>query len=172
MRSGVKTKEKLGQSQFILIFFAFSFGMILSNLLAQNEVKTEQESIEPLFIYKGIDKTIVDVSPDIKRRLEKLYAEERYLAELAGIELHVHHYANAKGLSVEEASRELFSGLNVENEQINQFYKSHQAEIAKPFYLVKDQIAEQLKFQEIKQAKQNLLHALAESGDLLIIPGR
>lgn len=172
MASDSKAKEKLGRNQFILMFFAFSFGMILANLLAQSSAQNVKATIAPLFIYQGIDKTLADVSPDIKERLERLYREERHLIELAALEQHTHQYAQDKQVSVAQAGELLFSPGDFDESHVSDFYRANQTQIAKPFYEVKAHIKAQLQGQQLKKVKTDLLKDLKEKGDLVILPGR
>lgn len=172
MGSEKKGKEKLGRSQFILMFFAFSFGMILSNLLAQSSAQTNKTQVAPLFIYQGIDKTLDDVSPDIKERLESLYRKERHLIELAALEFHTHQYAQDQQVSIAQASEALFSMTKLDETKVSKFYQDNQAKIAKPFYEVKAQITAQLQGLQIKKVKTDLLKDLLEKGDIVVLPGR
>jgi len=70
-------KTKLDRSQFIMTFFAFSLGMVLSNLLSQSTVEPPKPEKEILFTYKGMDKTVEDLSPDKREKLQRL-AARRY----------------------------------------------------------------------------------------------
>ncbi|WP_156499273.1 hypothetical protein, partial [Oleiphilus sp. HI0061] len=81
----MKESQKPGRTQFIMMFFAFSFGMVLANLLAQNAAQKEVEERAPLLVYKGIDKNLEDLSPEFKERISKLERERRRTLEMAAL---------------------------------------------------------------------------------------
>jgi hypothetical protein len=171
-----KQKENLkpGRTQFIMMFFAFSFGMILSNLIAQSSAQKTEKANAPLFVYQGIDKTLEDISPTFRERIVSLDQKKQHTLELAAIELHVHQYANDKGISIDQAGEELFpASKNEELErQASEFYRENEQALNKPFYQVRDDIRARLEYQNIMKMKQNLLASLKESGNLAILPAQ
>ena len=98
-----------------------------------------------LFVYKGIDKNIDDVSEKFKRRLTRLDGEKQHLLELAAIELHVHQYAADHDISLEEAANQLIVIPEVSEERVSQFYSENKTTLNKPFYEVKAIITQRLK---------------------------
>jgi hypothetical protein len=173
-RKKQKDNEKPGRTQFIMMFFAFAFGMILSNLLAQSSAQRVEDEAPPLFIYKGIDKRLDDISPEFRTRIMELDDERRRALELAAIQLHVYQYAKDKNITPQQAGEELFpaSQRAVDEAQINQFFNENRDELAKPFYQVKNEIKSRLEYQNVAKLKKDLLVSLEESGDLAILPVR
>ena len=171
-RKKSKDGEKPGRTQFIMMFFAFSFGMILSNLLAQSNTQNDERLQAPLFVYKGIDKTLEDISQEFRQQIVTLEDEKRQILELAAIQMHVYQHAKDHGMSIEEAGEAIFPASErlVETEHVSQFYNENQQTIGKPFYQVETEIKAQLAFQRVAKLKEDLLRSLKESGDLAILP--
>ena len=144
--------------------------MILSNLLDQQRSQKPIASDAPLFIYKGIDKNIEDLSSDMKADLDKLEIQKHDLLERAALKQHLYQYAHDKGLSLDEAGDEIFKFTLPSEEQVNRFYQDNAEKINKPFFEVRELIHQQLKLQQIKQAKQKVLSHLIVQGDLAILP--
>lgn len=173
-RKKKKDNEKPGRTQFIMMFFAFSFGMILSNLLAQSNAQKLVKEQPPLFIYQGIDKTLDDISPEFRERIQVLDKQKRETLELAAIQMHAYQYAKEKNINIDQAGEELFpvSERRIEESQISQFYSDNQATLDKPFYQVKHKIKARLEQQNVAKLKRELLASLEQSGDLAILPVR
>lgn len=171
-RKDSKQTEKPGRTQFIMMFFAFSFGMILSNLLAQSSAQKHEEERPPLFIYQGIDKTLDDISLEYRERLLKLEERKRQTLEIAALQMHLYQYAKDKNLSIEDAGEALFpsSELLIDEARVSEFYRENQDVLAKPYYQVKQEIKTRLESENIARMKQKLLASLEESGDLAILP--
>ena len=166
----MKNQKGMGRNQFIMMFFAFSFGMILSNLLDQQSKQNPTESDAPLFIYKGIDKKKEDLSSDMKADLVQLETQKHALLERAALKQHLYQYARDKGMSLDKAGDEIFKFTLPSEAQVNRFYQDNAEKINKPFFEVRDFIYQQLKLQQIKQAKQKVLSHLIAQGDLAILP--
>ncbi len=156
------------------MFFAFSFGMLLSNLIAQNQAQEESTPQVPLLIYKGVDKNLEDLSPEFKERIIALDNQKRQTLELAALQIHIYQYAKDQGLSAVQAGEKLFpeSERAVDAQHISEFYHENQEGIAKPFYQVKQEIASQLEYQRVLKLKEDLLASLQKSGDLAILPSQ
>ena len=162
----IDKKEKFGRNQFILMFFAFSFGMVLSNLITQNKPDRVVNESAPLFIYKGEDKTLDDLSVSLQEKVMRLDKEKRHLLELAAIELHVHQYAHDHQISLLEAEKQLLPIESVSEEQVSRFYNENKERLGRPFYEVKDSIEQGFKNSAIENSKQALLEGLKASGNL------
>jgi len=166
-----KKKEKLNQSHFIMMFFAFSFGLILSNLLAQRSASINANPEGVLFVYKGIDKKQQDLSPDAQESLAKLALQKHALLERAALQQHIHQYAQDNQLSIEAAGKEVFEIKPLPEQRVSEFYQENKSKIDKPFYEVEAYIRKQLMLMEAKQVKKGVLNHLIEKGDLAILPG-
>ena len=165
-----KKKAKFDRSQFIMMFFAFSLGMVLSNLLSQRQVEAPAQQAEILFTYKGKDKTIENLSLS-KREQLKLLAEQRYaILERAALEQYLHDYAALKELDIEQAGKQLFKLEEPSKQEVSDFYTLHAEEIKKPFYEVELQIKKQMLIDLAKKAKVDALSSLIAKGDLVILP--
>ncbi len=148
------------------MFFAFSFGMILSNLIAQKRESQQTVELAPLFIYKGIDKQLSDISEPLQAKLERVSRERQYLLELAAIEMHIHQEAHKQGISLEAASEKLLPIASVSDEEISSFYTENKQSLDRPFYEVKDAITRRLQQTKVEQSKRELLASLIQRGDL------
>jgi len=162
------------RSQFIMLFFAFSFGMILSNLLGQSQAKKPEQADEVLFVYRGVDQTLEDLPRQLAEELTLLDVESdakrRALLSVAALQMHLYDYASTQQLDLNQAGEQLFQ-LNIPDEQaINEFYHQHSGSIDKPFYQVRSDIKKHLTQRYAKQAKQQKLNELIERGDLAILP--
>lgn len=152
-----------------MMFFAFSFGMILSNLLGQSQAVAPEAKEPSLFVYKGIDKTKQDLSPDMLAAVNKLDSRRYRLLENAGLEQHLHQTAYDQNISLEEAGKIMFKLEQPTSSQVDQFYQDNAKKLNKPFYQVKDHIKKQLMSTQAQQAKHKILGGLKGKGDLIIL---
>ena len=165
-------KTKLDRNHFILMFFAFTFGMILSNLIGQKHTLKPNDSAPALFAYKGIDKTENELSPDMKAAYNSLKEKEYRLLENAGLEQHLYQYAHDHSVSFEQAGKEIFDFKEPTEEQISQFYTVNKTVLNKPYFLVKETIKKQLSNLQVKQSKRKVLAMLKKKGDLVVLMRR
>lgn len=161
-------QTKSNQNQFIMIFFAFSLGMVLSNLLSQNATEPEKKAIEILFTYKGIDKTVADLSSINHEALKKLDAKRHALLERAALEQYLYDYAEKEQLTIALAGNKLFKLEEPSKQDINAFYAKHAEQLKQPFYEIKADIKRQLTIQMAHKAKTKALERLIARGDLVI----
>ncbi|MDX1451423.1 MAG: hypothetical protein R3183_02620 [Oleiphilaceae bacterium] len=166
------------RTQLILMFFAFSFGMILSNLLGQGQLMKGKQATgeEILLTYRGIDKTIHDLPEEIAAAYsevsEKLQREQVYLLHNAALQWQLNDYAAQHDLAMDEAAHRYFDWQTPDEQAISRFYHEQADRLAKPFYQVKQEINDYLSLQRAKQARQQRLAELIERGDLIVFPDR
>jgi len=153
-----------------MMFFAFSLGMVLSNLLSQNKNEVQKPVVEILFTYKGVDKTEENLSPENREILQKLAAERYSLLERAALEQYLHDYAALEKLDIEQAGNKLFKLEEPSKQEINDFFIKYAQQIKKPFYDVEADIKKQLTIQKSRKAKSDALAKLTFKGDLMILP--
>jgi len=153
-----------------MMFFAFSLGMVLSNLLSQNKNEVQKPVVEILFTYKGVDKTEENLSPENREILQKLAAERYSLLERAALEQYLHDYAALEKLDIEQAGNKLFKLEEPSKQEINDFFIKYAQQIKKPFYDVEADIKKQLTIQKSRKAKSDALEKLTAKGDLMIFP--
>jgi len=163
-------KTKLDRSQFIMTFFAFSLGMVLSNLLSQSTVEPPKPEKEILFTYKGMDKTVEDLSPDKREKLQRLAARRYELLEHAALEQYLHDYAAIEKLDIEQAGNKLFELEEPSNQEVSNFFFKHAEKIKKPFFEIEADIKKQLMIQMAKKTKKEAIISLMAKGDLVILP--
>ena len=164
------SKARFDRSQFIMMFFAFSLGMVLSNLLSQSKAGVPEPVVEILFTYKGIDKTKQDVSTELQGQLDKLASKRHALLEQAALEQYLYDYSALKALSLVEAGKQLFNLEAPSEDQVSDFFMLNADKIKKPFFEVKADIRRQLMIQNAKRAKKDALDYLVSRGDLVIFP--
>ena len=153
-----------------MLFFAFSLGMVLSNLLSQSNSEVQKPVAEILFTYKGVDKTEDNLSPENREILQKLAAERYSLLERAALEQYLHDYAALEQLDIEQAGNKLFKLQTPSKQEISDFFIKYAQQIKKPFYEVEADIKKQLTIQKSKNAKSGALAKLTTKGDLVILP--
>jgi len=161
-------KTKFDRSQFIMMFFAFSLGMVLSNLLSQSNNKVQKPVAEILFTYKGVDKTVDNLSPDNREMLKKLALERYALLERAALEQYLHDYAALEKLDIKQAGNKLFKLEAPSKQAVSDFFTQHAEQIKKPFFEVEGDIKKQLTINAAKKAKSETLAKLTARGDLVI----
>ncbi len=165
------------RSQLILMFVAFAFGMILSNLLTQSRALQEAPDREEVLItYRGMDKTLDDLPEDIATAYRALSArtarEQQLLLQTAALQWALAEYAQTHELSDEEAARAYLDWRVPDEQAIGAFYRQQSALIDKPFFEVKEEIARYLGAQQVKQVRQLRLTEMMERGDLILFPDR
>ena len=163
-------KTKFDRSQFIMMFFAFSLGMVLSNLLSQSQGESPKPVAEILFTYKGVDKTVEDLSPDSREKLQQLAAKRYALLERAALEQYLYDYAASEQLDITQAGNKLFKLEEPSREEVNDFFAKHAEQIKKPFFEIEANIRKQLIIQRVKKAKNEAITSLMLTGDLVILP--
>ena len=159
------------RTSFIMMFFAFAFGMILSNLLnTQSQTKQSEIAEETLFIYRGIEKTVQDIPNADAKNLAALEREKLTLLE--NIALHYFFLDQSLKLDtpIEQLTANLLNLAPVSDAEVNAFYRQHQDKINQPFYDVRAEIKKHLEHQRIKGAREQLLVSLKEKGDLVVLP--
>lgn len=163
-------KTKLDRSQFIMMFFAFSLGMVLSNLLSQSKAEPLKPMAEVLFTYKGVDKTVEDLSPDKRKKLQQLAAKRYALLERAALEQYLYDYAASEQLDIAQAGNKLFKLEAPSKQEVSDFFTKHAEQIKKPFFEIEADIKKQLTFQMVQKAKNEAITSLMTKGDLVILP--
>jgi hypothetical protein len=153
-----------------MMFFAFSLGMVLSNLLSQKKVEAKKPVAEILFTYKGVDKTIENLSPGNRAKLEELASKRYALLERAALEQYLHDFAASEKLDIAQAGNKLFKLEEPSSQKINDFYTQHAEKLKKPFFEIETDIKKQLTIQMAQRAKKEALSNLMIKGDLVILP--
>lgn len=170
----MSTKKKdssIQRTQFIMMFFAFAFGMILSNLLNQQSQTTSSKAKqEVLFLYKGIEKTENDIAETDKIKIIELNQSKVRLIENVALRHLFLEEAKKQNISQEEAADKLLNFLAATDEEVNQFYETNKDLIQKPFFEVRDVIKKQLDLIKAKDARRALINDLKQKGDLAILP--
>lgn len=159
------------RSQFTMIFFAFAFGMIFSNLLnTQSNVPEQEDAQDILFIYRGIEKTQDDMLESERLKISELDRQKIRVIETAALKQYFLDEAHTQQIGVDEAAKQLLTWPPVSEDEVNDFFKQHQDEINKPFYDVKAHIKRSLENSRARVARRNLLNELTQKGDLAILP--
>lgn len=159
------------RTQFIMMFFAFAFGMILSNLLnTQSNKKAAPSESEILFIYRGIEKTQQDISEPDQIKINQLNQQKIKVIENAALRQYFLDQAQIQGLGVDVVVEKILKWNEVSDEEINNFYLAHKGSIKKPFFEVKPQIKRNLELKHAASARESLLKELIIKGDLAILP--
>lgn len=169
--STMKQDSSNQRTKFILMFFAFAFGMILSNLLnQQSQTSSSKAKQEVLFLYRGLEKTENDISEPDKAKIMELNQSKIRVIESAALRQFFLDEATKQNISSDEAADKLLKFEAATNEEVNEFYEANKALIQKPFYEVKDVIKKQLDLIKVKDARRALLNDLIQKGDLAILP--
>lgn len=157
----------------IPLFFAFSFGMILSNLLAQQAQQPEAEPEKAVMVYKGIDMTMAQLPPDqaeqFKRLHETYLRDGKVILENAALTLYVNDYAKNNSLSFESAASELFNISPPSEDEIEAYFLAHQATIGKDYFEIKASIQKLLEQERIRAQRDTLLNQMKTKGDLAFL---
>jgi len=164
------SKPSFDRSQFIMMFFAFSLGMVLSNLLSQSKAEAPEPAAEILFTYKGIDKTEQDISAHLRKQLSELDSKRYVLLEIAALEQYLYDYAAIEKLDLAEAGKKLFKLEAPSKQEVSEFFTKNADKIKKPFFEVEAEIKRQLMVLKAQQAKRDTLDYLVSRGDLVIFP--
>jgi len=163
-------KVQANRNHYITLFFAFSFGMILSNLIGQSS-QNKVSNKNYVLAYRGIDKTMVELPSELAKKLTKLevdfVAEKTNILKDAGIQFFIHDYAQTHALSLEKAVEQLFPWDEPEERQIAAFYQANQKVIQQPYFEVKGSIAKHLRLQNMEVQRAEKLQTLIDKGDLI-----
>jgi|GEM_PF-2333467 hypothetical protein len=163
-------KVQANRNHYITLFFAFSFGMILSNLIGQSREGAEPRN-DYVLAYRGSDKTIEELPTLLAAKLIKLEEEflenKTNLLEEAGLRFYVHDYAQTHSVSLDEAARKLFPLTPPAEQAVADFYQSNENTIQQPYFAVKRSIVEHLNTQQAKELRAETLATLIEKGDLI-----
>lgn len=166
------SKAQTQRSQFIMLFFAFSFGMILSNLLGQTNQTEPTETSEVVMVYRGIDKSIDDlpepIASEFKELRENALKKQTEMLYSVALQWQLEEFAAKQQLSLEEAGNRLFDLSPPTEAEVNTFYVSRADDIGKPFFEVKESIHQHLVKEKALQARYNKIAELLETGDLAL----
>lgn len=167
-------KSPLQRTQFIMMFFAFAFGMMLSSLLAQyaKQKDADENQKEILFIYRGIEKYPEDVIADDRKKLETLARQKLAIIENAALRQFFLDQAHTRNLPLNELIEIEMPWQEVAEADIVSFYEQNKSTINKPLEDIYPEIKKHLQGQRIKIAKQTLLDKLIAQGNLAILPDR
>lgn len=165
-------KSPLQRTQFIMMFFAFAFGMMLSSLLSQYGQQKEAASQEKeiLFIYRGIEKYIEDLVPQDRERLTELATKKLNIVENAALRLYLLDEAHRKERSLEEIIKIALPLEPLTETEIIDFYEKNKSSLNKPLEDIYPDIRALLENRRMKTAKQILLRRLIKQGDLALLP--
>lgn len=159
------------RTQFIMMFFAFAFGMILSNLLQTQSARSDkQEPQETLFIYKGIEKTLADILESDRLKIESLNEQKIEAIETAALRQYFLDESTKQNIDVEELVNKLVQWRAVPVEDIHAFYEQNKQRLNKPFDDVEKHIKQNLQQRQARLARRALLDDLKREGELAILP--
>ena len=167
------------RTQFIMMFFAFAFGMILSSLLnTQSQTKAisernagqKEESREILFLYRGIEKTQQHIIEADRLKINDLDKKKIELIKNAALRQYFSDEAQRQGTEVEEVAKQILDWKPVSVTEVNQFYELNKDSINKPFFEVKKDIKKNLELKLAGEARRKLVDELIQQGDLAILP--
>lgn len=165
-------KSPLQRTQFIMMFFAFAFGMMLSSLLThygkQKEAGSQQKEI--LFIYKGIEKYPEDVIEADRKKLTALDRQKKSIIENAALRQYFLDQAFQRNQPLEQVIQSEMPWQEVAQAEVEDFYEQNKSAINKPFTDIHAEIKDHLERLRIKRAKQTLLDKLIAQGDLALLP--
>jgi len=161
------------RNKFTFLFFAFSFGMLVSALIFKLTSHPEISKSLSLITYNGIDMTIKDLPMSIATPLYQAevsaYNKEIDFLKEAGIEFYVADQARKQKKPVDEVRQSLFETTPVTDAEVNAFFKENKKNISRPFYEIKDQIHNYLTQKKVQKKLQDLLAKLKKEGNFAIL---
>jgi len=163
------------RTQFIMMFFAFAFGMILSSLLnTQSQTKAESEQKEErqeiLFIYRGIEKTQHHLIEADRLKINDLDNKKIKLIESAALRQYFSDQAQHYKVDAEDVAKKVLDWKPVSKSDVNHFYELNKDSINKPFFEVQKDIKKNLELKLAGVARRKLLDELIQKGELAILP--
>jgi len=168
----------MGKHQLIMLFFAFSLGMILANLLG-NRFFQEESALSDntvLISFRGEDKFLGDLPDDFAEAYldleEKTRKQKEILLENAALLWYLREHAGSRELSEQAAFQALFSEAQVSKEEVSTYYRENEALIGKPFHEVRNVIRSRLLRSRGLEARERVLNEMRKSGDLVILPDK
>lgn len=167
----MKKDSRPQRTQFIMMFFAFASGMMLSNLInIQSLESKEKDAQEILFIYRGIEKTQADMLDSDQQIISELNKQKIKAIETAALRQYFLDEANKQNLHIESVAKNSLKWQPVSLEEVNSFFEQNKQKIDKPYYQVEKQIKQKLEFERANIARRQLLDELILKGDLAILP--
>lgn len=164
-----KSPMRLDRNHFILMFFAFSCGLMLASLMLQQERPQEER---PVVVYRGIDHGVELLPKPLAEELRVLKADYRIaqqsILETAALTLHLSHLAKSENLDLTEASKRIFDYEEVTDDEVSVYFIEHQDRISRPYHAVKDEIASILRREKKDAHRKALIENLVSSGDLML----
>ena len=152
-------KSPLQRTQFIMMFFAFAFGMIFSSLLNQyGKQKTANEAHkEILFIYRGTEKYSDDVVEADRKRLNSLAREKLAIVQNAALRQYFMDEAHKTNTPLDQLIQTRMPWTQVSEEDVARYYENNKDKLDKPLSEVYPEIQAVLERGRLKQAKEKLL---------------
>lgn len=117
-----------------------------------------------------MDKTIENLSPNKREKLQRLAFKRYEVLEQAALEQYLLDYAAAENLEIAQAGNQLFKLEEPSRQEVNDFYTKHADQIKKPFFEIEADIKKQLTIQMAQRAKKEAISSLMAKGDLVILP--
>lgn len=165
-------KSPLQRTQFIMMFFAFAFGMMLSSLLTHygKQKQTDSQQKEILFIYKGIEKYPEDLVGEDRKKLAALSRQKQTIVENAALRQYFLDQAFHRNQPLEQLIQAEMPWPEVLQTEVVAFYEQNKSVLDKPLADIHPEIKNHLERQRINQAKKALLDKLRAQGDLALLP--
>lgn len=167
-------KSPLQRTQFIMMFFAFAFGMILSSLLTQygNQKGSNEAHKEILFIYRGTEKYLEDVVAEDRKKLNSIAREKLAVIQNAALRQYFMDEAHKTNQPLDQLIQTKMPWAEVSEADITGFYERNKDKLNKPLSAVYPEIQVIIKRERLKQAKEKILNELIEQGNLALLPLR
>lgn len=168
-------KSDHSRKTFIMVFFAFALGMILSSLLSQKPLTAPSDREQVLITYRGIDQTIADLPEGLASeycaRQAETQAQQIKLLSSAAISFYVTEHAAKEGVSFEQALNTLFPISQPDEAQVSEFYQNNREALKhQPYYEVKDDIVAWLQKAQARQLRHAVLARLVDQSDVIFWP--
>jgi hypothetical protein len=165
----------VNRTSLILIFFAFTLGVILSNLLQQVGQKVEPEPPSPVLLnYRGQDFTAAQLpfmwSEQYCQLVRQSVVQQLSVLGLAALQIHVSDLAQSEGRSYVEAEARLLALDAITDQQVERYYADHPEKYAGPLFEVRGQIRRDIQRVLERGRRQELMRELLNSGDLVFFP--
>jgi len=167
-------KSPLQRTQFIMMFFAFAFGMIFSSLLNHfgKEKASNAAHKEILFIYRGTEKYSDDVVQADRQRLKALAREKLAIVKNAALRQYFMDEADKTNTPLDQLVQTRMPWAQVSEADVARYYENNKDKLDKPLSEVYPQIQAVLERERLKQAKEQLLNQLIKEGNLALLPLR
>lgn len=168
-----ENQRQQNRSKFTFAFASFAFGMLISATIMNASKAPSEEQADALISFKGSDFTLSDLPSSVAMPYYEMehehFEKQRAFMEEAALQLIAAELAKKDSISEELAREQLLAITPPSENEVNRFFEANKDRISKPLYEVKDDIAQYLTQQKVREKRFSVLGEMESKGDFALL---